>query len=141
MGEFILGAVVVLGLWLFFSMRSKTKAVKAFNVVDEADPWFSKEGVKSSSVHFSVYDEPGMARHPGASVVVGSGDKNNGEHVGFVLEVIPGSGVVEGVYLKPYGIATHHRSASQAAKMSGRSLMEILQEAARQHRAKHGTAE
>ncbi len=138
MGEFILGAVVIIGLWVFFSIRSKRKAARAFNVLDEADPWFSKEDIKSSSLHFSVYDEPGMAKHSGASVVVGSGDKANGEHVGFILEVIPGAGVVEGAYFEPYGIATHHRSAFVAAKMSGRSLMEVLQEAARQHRAKHG---
>ena len=136
MGELILGAVVVLGLWLFFSMRSKQKAVKDFHVMDEAGPWFLKEGIQHSSVRCDVYDEPGMAKYAGASVVVGVGDKHNGEHVGFVLEVSPGSGVVESAYLEPYGIATHHRSASQAARMSGGSLMETLQEAARQHRAK-----
>ena len=135
MSEFILVAVVVLGLWLFFSMRSEKKAVKAFSVFDEAEPWFLKEGIKPSSVRCSLYDEPGMPKHTGGSVVVGTGDKDNGEHVGFVLEVSPGSGVVESTYLEPYGTATHHRSASQVAKMRGWSLMEALQEAARQHRA------
>jgi len=138
MGDFIIGAVVVLVLWFFFSMRSKTKAYQAFNTLDEAESWFNSEGIKSSSVHFSSYEDPGLAKNTGASVIVGSGDKTDGSHVGFVLEVIPGSGVVEGVYLEPYGIATHHRTASQTARMNGMYLIDVMQEMARQHRSRHG---
>jgi len=138
MGEFIIGAVVVLVLWFFISVQSKTKAIKAFNTLDEAESWFSNEGIKSSSVIFSAYDEPGLVKNPGASVIVGSGKKTDGSDVGFVLEVAQGSGVIEGVYLEPYGIATHHRTASQTARMNGMPLMDVMQEMARQHRARHG---
>jgi hypothetical protein len=137
MGEFIIGAVVVLILWFFFSMRSKTKAYQAFDTLDEAEAWFSKEGIKSSSVHFSSYDDSELVKNLGASVIVGSGDKADGSHIGFVLEVISGSGVVESAYLEPYGIATHHRTASQTAKMNGMYLLDVLQEMAKQHRARH----
>lgn len=137
MGEFIIGAVVVLVLWFFFSMRSKIKAYQAFNTLDEAETWFSSEGIKSSSVHFSSYDDPELSKNPDASVIVGSGDKSDGSHVSFVLEVIQDSGVVESAYLEPYGIAAHHRTASQTAKMNGMYLVDVLQEMARQHRARH----
>ena len=68
-------------------------------------------------------------------MIVGSGDKADGSHVGFVLEVIPDSSVVEGVYLEPYGIATYHRTASQTARMNGMYLIDVMQEMARQHQA------
>jgi hypothetical protein len=99
MGEFIIGAVLVLVLWFCFSMRSKRKAISAFNISGEAESWFRNEGIRSSSVKFSMYDDPELAKNPGASVIVGVGDKTDGSHVGFALEVIPGSGVVEGIYL------------------------------------------
>lgn len=138
MAEFIIGAFVVLVLWFFFSTRSKVKAHQAFNAFDEADSWFTNQGIKPSSVRFSSYEDPGLAKNAGATVIVGSGDKADGSHVGFVIEVAGGSGVVESSLIEPSGIATHHRTASQTAKINGMTLIEVLQEMARQHRARHG---
>lgn len=137
MSEFIIGAVVVLVLWFFFSTRSKIKMHQVFNALDEADSWFTNQGIKSSSVRFSSYEDPGLAKNAGATVIVGSGNKVDGSRVGFVIEVVGGSGVVESSLIEPSGIATHHRTASHTARMNGMSLIEVLEEMARQHRAKH----
>jgi hypothetical protein len=135
MTEFIIGAVVVLILWFLYSMRSHGKAQHAFNAADEAEQWFVKEGIKPSSVLFSVYDEPSLAKNRGATVLVGGGDTLDGKHVGFVLEVLQGSGVVQALYLEPDGIATHHQRGATLAKSSGVSLMDAMNEMARRHRA------
>jgi len=132
---FFIGAAVVLIFWFFISTRSKRKAYEAFNALDEAELWFSDEGIISSSVFFSAYDDPVLVRNFGASVIVGSGDKADGSPVGFVLEVAKGSGVIEGVYLEPYGIASDHRTGSQIAKMKNVPLIEVMLEMADQHRS------
>jgi hypothetical protein len=138
MDNFIIGAIIVLSLWFVFSMRSKkTKAYQAFNTLDEAEVWLTNEGLKAISINFSSYNDPALMKNAGATIVVGSGDKADGSRLGFALEVIEGSGVVEIEYLEPYGIASHHRAASQTAKMEGMYLLDVLQEMAKQYRALH----
>lgn len=134
MGGFIIGVIVVLALWVFFSMKSKTKAHQAFNILDEAESWLNKEGIKSSSVHFATYSDPYLVKNSGANVLVGSGKRADGSDVGFALEVIQGSGVVESAYIEPYGIASHHRKAADIAKMNGKYLIDAVQEMALHHR-------
>lgn len=138
MAKFILGVLIVLVIWFFYSIRSKMKAYYAFSLFDEAEPWLTKEGFKISSIYFTVYNDSRLAKHPRAAVIVGEGYKFDGNFVGFVVEVIPGSGVVDGVCIEPSGIVSHHRFASIYAKMYGKSLMDIMQEMARRHRAKYG---
>ncbi len=140
MSGFWWGVAIVAVLWLFFSMRSKAKAVRSFTAADEADPWFLKNNISSSSVMFNAYEEPGLARNPGATVIVGSGKNGQGESVGFALEVVPGKGVVASEILVPYGIATHGKTASLQAKISGQPLLDVLLDMARTHRARYPTA-
>jgi high-affinity Fe2+/Pb2+ permease len=45
MSGFWWGVIIVAVLWLFFSMRSKAKAVRSFAAYDEADPWFLKNNI------------------------------------------------------------------------------------------------
>ena len=94
MSGFWWGVAIVAVLWLFFSMRSRTKAVRSFNAFDEADPWFLNHGINSDSARFSAYDEPGLARNLGATVLVGGGKDAQGERVGFALEVVSGKAVL-----------------------------------------------
>ena len=137
MSGFWWGVAIVAVLWLFFSMRSRTKAVRSFNAFDEADPWFLNHGINSDSVRFSAYDEPGLARNLGATVIVGGGKDAQGERVGFALEVVSGKGVVASEILVPEGIATWHKTASMQAKVSGQPLIDVLVAMAAKHRASH----
>lgn len=137
MGNYIVVAIIILAAWIFTALRSKTNAQKAFNVRDEAEPWMKKEGI--THARFSVYEDPLLAEHSGASILVGFGDGAHGNLVGFAVEVKPGLGVVSGARLEPYGVATHHRTASQIAKVNGTHLVKVLQEMAHQHRLKHST--
>lgn len=135
--EFILGALVVLALWIYFSMKSKAKAITAFNAKDWAEPWFAANSINPSSVIFSSYDEPSLARNPGAVVLVGTANNMKGDDLGFVVEVMSGRGVIVGEFLRPSGIATWHRMASQTASISGKPLIDVLLDMAAAHSAKH----
>lgn len=135
--EFWMVALIVAALWILFSARSKGKAVRSFAATDAARSWFSDNDIDYSSVLFSTYEDEELARNPGASIIVGSGRNSGGESVGFALEVLPGSGVVESEMIVPDGIASHHRSASLKAKRSGQPLLDILVEMAARHRAQY----
>jgi hypothetical protein len=137
MSVFWWGVAIVAVLWLFFSMRSRAKAVRSFNAFDEADSWFLNHGISSDSVRFSAYDEPGLARNLGATVIVGVGKDARNERVGFALEVVSGKGVVDSEILVSEGIATWHKTASMQAKMSGQPLIDVLVAMAASHRACH----
>ena len=140
MSAFWWGGIAVAALWLFFSMRSRAKAMRSFAASEEADPWFLKNNIDLRSVMFSTYEDPGLARNARATVLVGGGKNTNGEPVGFALEIIPGQGVVSSEILVPNGIATYHRTASLQAKMSGKPLLDVLAEMAASHRARHPPA-
>ena len=134
MSGFIVGAAIVLGLWFFFSMRSRAKTYRSFNAIDEAETWLKSEGIKSPSLQFSSYTNPYLPKNLDATVLVCMGEKFDGNRVGFVLEVVEGSGVVESAYIEPYGIASHHKKAAYNAKMNGKYLIDALQEIALHHR-------
>jgi hypothetical protein len=140
MSGFWWGVAIVATLWFFFSMRSKTKAIRSFSALDEVDRRFLENNISSGSVVFSAYEEPGLTRNAGATVIVGSGKNAQGESVGFALEVVSGTGVVASEILTPYGIATHHKTASLQAKMSGQPLLDVLVAMAARHRARYPTA-
>ncbi len=136
MVEFIIGTILVVTLWFFLAIRKK-KSIRAFNYLAQAEGWFVQEGIKSASVHFTAYDDAELLKHPGAAVIVGTGDRSDGALVSFALEVVANAGVVEAVYLEPYGIATDHRTGSKNAKLKGAPLIEVMQEMAREHREKY----
>jgi hypothetical protein len=136
MSGFWWGVLVVVALWIFFSMRSSAKTSRSFAVRDAAEPWFQAQGIVGRSITFSIYEDPGLARNPGATVLVGTGQDVRGEPAGFAIEVLPGKGVVEAQLLKPHGIATWHRNASMEARMAGVSLIDVLVAKADSHRSR-----
>ena len=85
MSGFWWGVIIVGALWVYFSMRSKAKALKAFAAFDLAEPWFEEQGIKSSSVSFGTYDDASLVRTPSAIVLVGTGKSTMGEDVGFAV--------------------------------------------------------
>ena len=137
--------VTVLLIW-FYLRKSGTIAV---DVREEAGPWFESKGIKPSSARHFIYEDPVLVKNPGAVIVVGIAEKEDGDvaglaNVGFVIEVIPSQGVVEGVVLQPYGTATYHKLESQYAKMHGMTLIDRLQQknkAAQQQNKKAGHTE
>ena len=79
MKGFILGAIVVAILWIFFSFRSKVKAIQAFDHFDEAKAWFKAQLIEDSSIMFNSYQGSSFAKNSGATVLVGTGKNNEGE--------------------------------------------------------------
>ena len=132
MFEIIIGAVIIFFLWSFFSKRKKT--ISSFNSIDEAESWFKSEGIDFPTLLFSTYNDPQLVKNTGATVIAGLGKKANGEDVGFVIEVVDGSGVVESAYIEPAGIASHHKKAAFMSKTNGKYLIDTLKEMAVLHR-------
>ncbi|MDV2483315.1 MULTISPECIES: hypothetical protein [Acinetobacter] len=135
MGGFVLGVIVILILWAFFSAKSKADSSQAFDAFDEAKFWFDRQGIVKNSVKFNSYTDKYLAKTHGIVIIlVGIGEKVNGEHVGFAIEVKEGQGVVESTLIEPAGIATHDKKAVLIAKQKGKSLIDALQELALHHR-------
>ena len=116
-----------------------------FDPFAEAEPWFLRNSLDLDSIRFSCYDDARLVAHDEAAVLVGVGDREDGwrepedddegGHVGFAIEVVPGRGVVRGALLRPSGIASWHRDAAAAAKLTGETLVDVLQQHAAAHRA------
>lgn len=128
-------------IWFFSSKNSQEKAESAFSAFDEAESWFRENQINSDSVNFGAYEQSGLAINYGATILVGTGKKINGDNIGFVIEVIIGRGVVLGEFLEPYGVATWHKNASMQAKIAGKPLVEVLQAMAKAHKAKYANEE
>jgi len=140
MNVFFIIVIAIFGIW-FFLGRSK---VAEYDATEEIKPWYISKGIKPSSVRHFVYTDSKLVKNPGAAIMVGLAKKEDDEDVGFVFEVIPGQGVVEGVILQPYGTATYHKLESQYAKMHGMSLIDRLQQknkAAQERNKKKGHTE
>lgn len=135
MSGFIIGAIVVLILWAFFSAKSKADSSHAFDAFDEAKFWFDRQGIDKTSVRFNSYTDKYLAKTYGVVIIlVGIGENNKGEHVGFAIEVKEGQGVVESAIIEPAGIASQDKKAILIAKQKGKSLIDVLQELALHHR-------
>ncbi len=124
MAGFLIVVIAILAIW-FFSQRSKAEA---YDASQDTKPWFKSKGIMPSSVRHFVYEDPVLVKNYGASIIVGLAEKENGDDVGFVIEIIPGQGVVEGVVLQPYGTATYHKLESQYAKTHGMTLIDRLKQ-------------
>ena len=125
-------------------LKRFTSQAESYDATQDIQPWFKSKGINPSSVRHFVYDDPVLVKNSGASIMVGLAKKEDGTDVGFVFEVIPGQGVVEGVILQPSGTATYHKQESQYAKMNGMTLMDRLQQknkAAQELNKKKGHAE
>jgi ankyrin repeat protein len=139
MSEFWLIVIVIAALWIFFSMRPKTKetkTIRAFNALDLAKPWFEEQGIDSGSVMFGTYEDVSLARNSGTTVLAGNGETSKGGNIGFALEIDPSRGVVDHEILVPYGIASWHKKASVQAKIIGKPLLDVLVAMAADHRAR-----
>ena len=126
MGEFIAGALTILVIWYLYTLKSKSKSNKAFNILDEAEPWLKNQEIILSSVKFSSYSDPYLIKNNGATLLVAMGEKNNGERVGFAVEVKQGCGVLSSLIIEPEGIASHHKKAAVIAKAEGKFLINVL---------------
>jgi hypothetical protein len=149
---FLIVVIIILAIW-FFSRKS-TNAI-TYDATEEIKPWYISKGIKPSSVRHFVYTDSKLVKNPGAAIMVGLAKKEDGkdfdlakeindEDVGFVIEVIPGQGVVEGIILQPYGTATYHKLESKYAKMHGMTLIDRMQQknkAAQEENKKAGHTE
>lgn len=123
MGDFFIGVFVVIGIWVFFKMKSTGDAVNAFEASDDAESWYVENNIIPSTVLFSRYNYDGAAIHSGADVLIGQGKDNNDKTVGFAIEVVPGGGVVRGLILNPASLAGRNRAVASQAKLAGLSLI------------------
>ena len=125
-------------------LKRLTSQAESYDATQDIKPWFKSKSINPSSVRHFVYTDSKLVKNPGAAIMVGLAKKEDGTDVGFVFEVIPGQGVVEGVILQPSGTATYHKLESQYAKMNGMSLMDRLQQknkAAQERNKKKGHTE
>jgi len=113
---------------MFGFLKKLTSQAESYDATQDIQPWFKSKGINPSSVRHFVYDDPVLIKNSGATIMVGLAKKEDGSDVGFVFEVIPGQGVVEGVILQPSGTATYHKLESQYAKMNGMTLIDRLQQ-------------
>jgi hypothetical protein len=127
-----------------FFKKILTSQAEVYDASQDAKPWYKSKGINPSSIRHFVYEDPILVKNYGASIIVGLAKKENGDDVGFVIEIIPGQGVVEGVVLQPYGTATYHKLESQYARMHGMTLIDRLKQknkAAQQHNKEAGRTE
>lgn len=85
---------VLAGIILCLFIFRRAKRSRAFSLIDDAKPWFDLCGLDFESASFSVHNGAPV-RHKGAVPIVGITRGVDG-HVGFVIEVLPGKGVVCG---------------------------------------------
>lgn len=128
----IIAILLLLIIWRSIYKNERAKA--SFASIDLAEKWLLSESIEPSSVKFSCYSDPLLMKNFGASAIVGSGYKNDGSLVSFILEVTAESGVVESAYIEPFGIATYHRKASEIAEKNGITLIEAITSMAQKHR-------
>ena len=140
MSGFIIGALAVGAFWLYFTFKSNANAHNAFNALDEAEGWFQKNGIVPSTVKFSSYSDSNLSKHSDANIIIGFGETNTGERKGIVLEIVEGKGVVEGVFIDPPALTSHHRSVSISAKSNGTTMIEAMIEKARLHKQEYSGA-
>ena len=140
-GNFELTYIFTLFLWFWVlqytypKIFSKKSNAKAFNAFDEAKIWFDRQGIIKTSINFNSYTDKYLAKtHGEVTILVGIGNKVNGEHVGFAIEVKEGQGVVESAIIEPAGIASQDKKAILLANEKGKSLIDALQELALNHR-------
>jgi hypothetical protein len=125
-------------------LKKLTSQAESYDATQDIRPWFKSKGINPSTVRHFVYDDPVLVKNLGATIMVGLAKKDDGSSVGFVFEVIPGEGVVEGIVLQPSGTATYHKQESQYAKMNGMTLIDRLQQknkAAQEENKKAGHTE
>lgn len=136
---------VLLWIWVcqytytqIFSRKSKTGSHQAFNALDQAESWFNKQDIKTSSISFNAYDDPYLIKNKGATLLVGIGKNSNSEHVGFAVEVKQGYGVLSSLIIEPHGIASQDKKAAHIARMDDKYIIDVLNQMAIEHRIKHG---
>ena len=145
MESFFMVVIAILAIWLYL----RKSGTIAYDIREDSNPWYISKGIKPSSVRHFIYEDSVLVKNPGAVIVVGIAETEGNDvaglaDVGFVIEVIPGQGVVEGVVLQPHGTATYHKLESQYAKMRGMTLIDRLQQknkAAQQRNKKAGYIE
>lgn len=115
-------AVALMGtLWL-----KRLRRRRALDVVGDARLWFGARGIDPATLMFNVYHDARLARNAQAVVVVGLGRRHDDGEVGFVVEIEPGLGVVEGELLLPARLALRDRAVAQEARRRHFKLMDGL---------------
>ncbi|RMX06837.1 hypothetical protein D8I35_10115 [Corticibacter populi] len=99
----------------------------AADLLDCAKLWFGARGIDPATVAFNVYEDARLARNSEAVVVVGMGRRYDTEEtIGFVAEVIPGRGVIEGALLHPATLAMQDKAMAERARLHHLKLMDGL---------------
>lgn len=112
----------VASLW-----RKRQRRHAVADLLDCAKLWFGARGIDPATVACNVYGDARLARYPDAVVIVGMGRRYDTEEmVGFVAEVIPGGGVIEGALLRPATLAMQDKAMAQQARLGHFKLMDGL---------------
>lgn len=113
----ILAAIAVVIWWSFRRKRSTS----ASNDFERAAGWLRGQGIDPDEARFSHYTDCNLSSNKKCNIVVGTGHRP-GEPVGFVIEVDPVSGVVDGLIIDST-TASWHKSAAMRARQNGMPLI------------------
>lgn len=140
--EFIVGVLIVGGIWAYSTMRKNYNHQIADILSSEATSWYEEQGINPESVKYSIYRDPALVQNVGASIIVGAGDRSDGRPVGFAVEIVSGKGVIEGDAYLPVAICSIHKGKAVVyAKTYGLSLLDALGTMALEFRAKYPNAD
>lgn len=99
--EFIVGVLIVGGIWAYSTMRKNYKQQIADILSSEAVSWYEEQGINPESVKYSIYRDPALVQNAGASIIVGAGDRSDGRPIGFAVEIVSGKGLLKAMLTCP----------------------------------------
>lgn len=139
--EIFIALIIIGATLMFISSRPSPEKSGGRTVLDGATPWLTANGFNPQSVKFSVYREPELMRHPGATLIIGMGETSSGGVAGFLAEVTFEQGTIYGALIEPSPVVTYHESGAVEARQSDRPLADVMLEMAARWRARRRSEE
>lgn len=126
--------IVSIGLVIF--LYSKFKREVQLSAYDEnrtlIEKWVNSKNGKFESFRFNIYDNDILTVNKGSTIFVGMFDRDDGENVGFYIEINNGDVVLDKLYF-PSGITSWHSTRAREALHHGVTLFELLNLAETKH--------
>ncbi len=115
---FLIGLLLVIRRW-----RAIVLSRRYNKLIDMADDWFREHEIDPRSLIFNVYNKAVLVKNRDAVAFVGSGQAP-GEPKGFILEVDPKLGVVDGLIV-PHMAAMRSKERARLARLHGTTLINL----------------
>ncbi len=133
--EFILVAVIGIGIFLYFAMKKNHSDEVVSLCKPIIDKWVLEKDGQLDTLFLTTYNDPSLSNFPGARIFVGKFERNKGESCGFYIEIIDGIIAADRIFF-PHGITSWHSTLAQSAKLNGIKLLDALIIAEKNHHEK-----